>query len=51
MIDDEDDHHDHSGDHANDDDFLLIFVLSRSHVLPCKHDKVVFPRDKMFKVQ
>ena len=42
---DEDDEHD------NDDDLLLIFVLSRSHALPCKHDKVVFPRDKMFKVQ
>ena len=49
MIDDDDD--DHSDDHDNDDDFLLRFVPSRSHALPCKHDKVVFPRDKMFKVQ
>ena len=24
--------------------------LQRSHALPCRHDKVIFPRDKMFKV-
>ena len=44
---------DHSDDHDDDnnDALLLRFVLSRSHALPCKHDKVVFPRDKLFKVQ
>ena len=33
-------------------DLFLPSCLSkhRSHVLPCKHDKVIFPRDKMFKV-